>query len=78
MVLAFAAVAEVGCFHHPVVERRRHPHELPGIPLIEHGAQQLGNQLSGSFHALRFEKSAESLLGDLHATASIGGSIWRT
>ncbi len=59
----FRAVAEVGCFHHPVVVRGRHPNELPEFRWINTVLSNLKTSFSGTFHALRFDKYADRYLG---------------
>jgi transposase-like protein len=59
----FRAVAEVGCFHHPVVVRGRHPNELLELRWINTVLSNLKTSFSGTFHVLRFDKYADRYLG---------------
>jgi hypothetical protein len=56
-------VAEVGCFHHPVVVKGRHPNELPEFRWINTVLSNLKTSFSGTFHALKFDKYADRYLG---------------
>ncbi len=59
----FRAVAEVGCLHQPVVVKGRHPNDFPEFRWINTVLSKLKTSLSGIFHALKFDKYANSYLG---------------
>jgi hypothetical protein len=59
----FRAVAEVGCFHQPVIVNGRHPNEMPEFRWINTVLSNLKTSFSGTFHALRFDKYADHYFG---------------
>ena len=59
----FRAVAEVGCFHQPVIVNGRHPNEMTEFRWINTVLSNLKTSFSGTFHALRFDKYADRYLG---------------
>jgi len=66
----FLAVAEVRCIHQPVVDNGHYPKDLPDFRWINTMISNLKTSFSGTFHALNFEKYADSYL-----ETSVIGSI---
>ena len=59
----FRAVAEVGCFHQPVIVNGRHPNEMTEFSWINTVFSNLKTSFSVTFHALRFDKYSDRYLG---------------
>ena len=57
------AVAEVVCFHQPVIVDGKVPNELIEFRRINTVPSNLKTSFSGTFHALRFDKYADRYLG---------------
>ena len=51
------AVAEVSCFHQREIVNGRHPNEMTELRWINTVLRSLKTSFSGTFHALRFDKS---------------------
>jgi hypothetical protein len=58
----FRAVAEVGCVHHPVMVKGRHPKELSEFRWINTVLSNLKTSFNPTFHALGFDKYSDRYL----------------
>jgi transposase-like protein len=59
----FAAVAEAGCIHTPMVVGALKPRDLPEFKWVNTVLGNLKTTLAGAFHSLKYRKYAEHYLG---------------